>query len=217
MTDGHRRLHVIYRFRDKRGRLLYIGQSNDALRRASEHRRGKHWITSVVQMEWEWVPAGKVDEHERRAIESEHPRYNVQHNRGRLKVEAEVSAEVRVPTVNDIAAVIIIGAVVVLTAKWGFEAAANWNVKRRAASAGMTVDLPPVENPFADGGPDWLQALMAIAATPPANLQPIALTTPGGARIDADSGSPTLRNPAEPVEDPVLNVQHPDGRADDRP
>lgn len=197
MTDGSQRLHVLYRFRDKRGHLLYVGQSNDALRRAGEHRRGKDWIGSVVLMEWEWVPADKVDELERRAIESEHPRYNVQHNRGHLKVGVEVSAEVRAPTANDIAAMIVIGAVVVLTAKWGFEAVANWNVKRRAARAGMTVDLPPVENPFADGGPDWLQALVALAATPPTNLRPIVLPTPGAAPIDPDPGSPTLSDSAK--------------------
>jgi predicted GIY-YIG superfamily endonuclease len=198
VTDGSQPLHVIYRFRDKRGHLLYIGQSNDPLRRAGEHRRGKEWIESVGLMEWDWVPADQVDELERRAIESERPRYNVQHNRGHLKVEAEVSVELRPPTANDIAAMIVIGAVVVLTARWGIDAVANWNVKRRAARAGMTVDLPPVENPFADGGPDWLKALIALTATPPANLRPIVLPTPDGAPIDPDHGSPAPLEPAGP-------------------
>lgn len=59
-----------------------------------------------------------------------------------------------------------VGAMAVLAAKWGIEAAANWSVKRRATRADMAVDLPPVRNPFADSGPLWLQGLLVAAMAP---------------------------------------------------
>ncbi len=161
--------HVVYRYRGNKNELLYIGRSNDPLRRAGEHIRSKPWTTSTVRIDLEWVPADLVHEMERQAIESEHPRYNVQHNRG--VVRFEVAAEVRVPSAGDFAALLAAATVMVLGAKWGFDAAANWNVKRRAARAGIEVELPLVKNPFTGGGPDWLQALLAVAAMPPDELQ----------------------------------------------
>lgn len=67
--------HAIYRFRDQHDGLLYIGRSNEAVRQANEHRLRKDWITSAVRIDLEWGPAEMVHEMERRAIESEHPRY----------------------------------------------------------------------------------------------------------------------------------------------
>lgn len=34
--------------------------------------------------------------------------------------------------------------------KWAFDSLSNWNVKRRAERAGMSVDVPPAARPFTD-------------------------------------------------------------------
>jgi hypothetical protein len=65
----------------------------------------------------------------------------------------------------------------IILAKWGFDAAANWSVKRRARRAGIAIDLPPVPNPFKADPLSWPVALTyasAAAAAP----QPLASRTP---------------------------------------
>ena len=155
--------HALYRFRDQQDDLLYVGRSNDPIRRIDEHRVRKEWITSAVRIDLEWVPADMVRELERYAIESEHPRYNIQHNGGRVRVE--VSAEVTVPSSDGLVVMVACGAAALLATKWGLDAAANWSVKRRATRAGMTIDLPSVRNPFTDDRPSWLRALLVASMT----------------------------------------------------
>jgi hypothetical protein len=50
-----------------------------------------------------------------------------------------------------------------LAAKWGADALANWMVRRRAAQAGMEVDLPSVQNLFLADPPSFPLRLMYIA------------------------------------------------------
>lgn len=82
-----------------------------------------------------------VAEVERHAIESEHPRYNIQHNGGRVRVE--VSAEVAARSPGDFVALLALSYIARLAIKWGFEAAANWTVRRRAEKACMPVGTLP--------------------------------------------------------------------------
>jgi len=117
VTNDDERLHALYRIHDRRD-LLYVGRSNEPIRRANEHGRGKPWMYSACRIDVEWWREDEIAEAERRAIESEHPRYNVLHNQSRLEVEVEVSAEVRLPSVNELAGMIALGAVAVPTVKW---------------------------------------------------------------------------------------------------
>lgn len=161
---------------------MYIGRTNSPIRRTYEHTLDKTWITTATRIDLEWVPADEVCELERRAIESERPRYNVVHNRGTVKVK--IQAEVSLPDGNGLVAMVALGAMAVMSAKWGIEAFANWSVKRRADRAGVKLELPPVRNPFADGGPVWLQALLVEAMTPPGKFLPVVLPNRTGSGHD---------------------------------
>jgi hypothetical protein len=159
--------HAIYRYWDHDDDLLYIGRTNDPMRRADEHWRRKDWITSAVRIDLEWVPAHRVHELEQFAIQSEHPRYNIQHNTCRIKVE--LTAEVSVPSGDGLVALVATSALAIIMAKWAFDAVANWSVKRRATRAGVPIDLPPVRNPFKTDTPSWPVALLyasVVAAAP---------------------------------------------------
>lgn len=73
---------AMYRFFDREGSLLYIGITNKVGRRLHEHNDRKPWFTDVVRAEFDHYPdRGSVVIAERNAIRSEHPRYNIQHNR----------------------------------------------------------------------------------------------------------------------------------------
>jgi predicted GIY-YIG superfamily endonuclease len=183
---SHEPPHAIYRYRDGKDHLLYIGRTNDPMRRTNEHWRRKDWITSAARIDLEWVPAHRVHELERLAIQSEHPRYNIQHNSGRIKIE--VSAEVSVPSGDGLVALVAISALAIILGKWGFEGAANWSVKRRAERAGMTIDLPPVPNPFKADQESWpvklLYASMAAAAAPRLAMRTPAADEPSSAAVE---------------------------------
>jgi hypothetical protein len=72
--------HALYRFFDVGGDLLYIGITNDPGRRWSRHANDKPWWHEVDRIELERYPDRvAVLAAERKAIQDEHPRYNVAH------------------------------------------------------------------------------------------------------------------------------------------
>jgi len=75
LTDGK---HVLYRFFDAEGNLLYIGQTAGIGTRFASHGRKKHWWASVVRIDVEHFPDREsVMAAERAAIESEGPLHNI--------------------------------------------------------------------------------------------------------------------------------------------
>lgn len=170
MTSNDERLHALYRFKGqgKRPPLLYIGRSNDVMRRIGEHRTTKDWITEAARIDLEWYPAHEIAEAERDAIESERPRYNVVYNGGRLSIEASAEVTIRPLTPEDLA-LMLAGAVAFgMAAVWVADSVSNWNVRRRAEREGQEVELPPARNLFTQDPPHWsaclLTALLAFAA-----------------------------------------------------
>lgn len=59
----------LYRFYDANDRLLYVGISLDAMRRAKQHRSSKHWWSQVARMEVDHHATITVEE--LRALENE--------------------------------------------------------------------------------------------------------------------------------------------------
>lgn len=73
--------HQLYRHFDTYGRLLYIGISNSALTRLSQHRRDKDWYEDIAKMTITNYPSrNELLLAEKEAIVSEKPLYNKQHN-----------------------------------------------------------------------------------------------------------------------------------------
>lgn len=71
---------ALYRCFDADDELLYVGISKDPKTRFEQHR-DKPWWRDVTMRVVEWYDNRPAAEHaERKAIQSEGPRYNVQHN-----------------------------------------------------------------------------------------------------------------------------------------
>lgn len=71
--------NVLYRFYNRDGELLYIGITNNPLRRFSQHRKDKEWwadVANISQQSFESEDALKAAE--KKAIQRENPRYNKQ-------------------------------------------------------------------------------------------------------------------------------------------
>ena len=136
------------------------------MRRAEQHRASKTWITQAVRIDVEWYTAEEIAEVERRAIRREHPIYNIQHNGGRVRVEAEVT--IAPPSPESLAAMFALILAGGMGAVWVFDSVANCSVKRRAERAGQHVELPPARNLFTQDPPHWsanlLVGLMKVAA-----------------------------------------------------
>ena len=69
--------HVLYRFYSNCGDLLYIGITNDPLRRFSQHQSDKEWwsqVTNICQQSFQTREA--LQDAEKRAIQNERPLYN---------------------------------------------------------------------------------------------------------------------------------------------
>lgn len=82
-SDDTRRT-ALYRLRDDAGQLLYIGISEDPLRRWPEHAKGKAWWPKVVDLSLEWFGSRtEAFAMEAAAIRSEQPLHNVVHNEQR--------------------------------------------------------------------------------------------------------------------------------------
>lgn len=76
MTDE---VNVLYRFFSAGGELLYVGITNDPWRRFSQHRSQKDWwadVSTICQQSFTTLDELKCAE--KRAIQSENPRYNKQ-------------------------------------------------------------------------------------------------------------------------------------------
>lgn len=77
--------HALYRFFDGEDRLLYIGITVNPGGRFGQHSDDKPWWSEIARIAMEPHPdRGAVLEAERRAIVSERPRYNKQHNKTHL-------------------------------------------------------------------------------------------------------------------------------------
>lgn len=77
----------LYRFFDADERLLYVGISLNAAKRASEHKKDKQWWSDVARMEVQHLDVSsrsEAEELERKAIRAERPVHNVMHNVVRL-------------------------------------------------------------------------------------------------------------------------------------
>lgn len=73
---------ALYRFYDATGVLLYVGITADPGARWRKHAHEKPWWQEVVKVTLEQLPdRGSVVRAEEAAIKTEHPRYNVVHNR----------------------------------------------------------------------------------------------------------------------------------------
>lgn len=69
---------ALYRHLDSSGGLLYVGISFSVVRRTGEHRRDRSWWSEVASITLEWFDSREdAIEAERKAIESESPRYNI--------------------------------------------------------------------------------------------------------------------------------------------
>jgi hypothetical protein len=74
-------MHAVYRMYDEQGVLLYIGRTGNAGRRFGDHT-SKRWFPLVATIKMEWLPGeASAVLAERRAIQQEHPRYNVAETR----------------------------------------------------------------------------------------------------------------------------------------
>lgn len=83
MTDIDGSDHALYRFFNADGGLLYIGISVNPSTRFRRHKGEQPWWLEVTQITIERYPArSEVLAAEKRAIEAEHPLYNVVHNTG---------------------------------------------------------------------------------------------------------------------------------------
>jgi predicted GIY-YIG superfamily endonuclease len=164
-------LHALYTFRGEGRRQppLYIGRSNNVLRRMQEHQTTKLWITEASRIELQWYRPDEIADAEREAIRREHPRYNIVHNGGRLRFEASAEVTISPASPQDLAATLAGLVALGMGAVFVVDSVANWNVTRRAERAGQQVELPPARNLFTQDPPHWsanlLVALLAFAAT----------------------------------------------------
>lgn len=70
--------HALYRFYDRRERLLYVGISNDPWRRWREHVRTQPWYPSVQHQAVTWYESEDLARAaETAAIHDERPRFNI--------------------------------------------------------------------------------------------------------------------------------------------
>lgn len=74
----------IYRFKDHRGRLLYIGITKRPIyERFAEHNREKPWAHKIFSSSYETLPYTELKDvlnYEKHAIRKERPKYNVVNN-----------------------------------------------------------------------------------------------------------------------------------------
>jgi hypothetical protein len=76
-----RKGHILYRFYDNLGELLYVGITADFDNRAKEHQSQKTWWPEVARSRIEHVASRReLLALERLVIIRERPRYNVVHN-----------------------------------------------------------------------------------------------------------------------------------------
>lgn len=70
-------MHAVYRMFDAERHLLYVGRTGNAGQRFGDHSM-KRWFPLVATIELEWFATqAEAVLVERRAIRTEHPRYNI--------------------------------------------------------------------------------------------------------------------------------------------
>lgn len=75
----------LYRLYSRSGELLYVGVTDNCLRRWKEHSKIQPWWSEVHRLTQDWFPdRTSVEAAERRAIQVERPVHNKTHNRGEL-------------------------------------------------------------------------------------------------------------------------------------
>lgn len=89
----------LYRYYDAAGELLYVGISNNALRRLAQHEASKTWQDNVTRVEIEAHPTREAAlGAERRAIASENPIHNlVRYTRDALSDWEQSDGSMRIP------------------------------------------------------------------------------------------------------------------------
>jgi hypothetical protein len=153
---------ALYRTWAADGTLLYIGKSNAPLRRVEEHRRSKDWMPyQAIRIDLEWYPGlAAVLDAEARAIRSEHPLHNIQHNTGRIKIEAGFSAEVSGSSLAGVFGLAAGAVGLLMLGKWAADALSVWRVQRMASRQGAPFDALVVRNPFTEDPPTVLQNVL---------------------------------------------------------
>lgn len=72
----------VYRVRDAKGRLLYIGSTKNWTARQAQHRQTTWWWHTGLVVELEYFDSiEKARAAETEAIQTEHPRQNIRHNK----------------------------------------------------------------------------------------------------------------------------------------
>lgn len=95
--------HVLYRFFSATGQLLYVGITMNPPQRFKNHRDSKDWWGEVSGITVEnYTSRDELAQAERRAIQVEHPMYNIVHTKGTKprpvpEPEPEVDEPVDVP------------------------------------------------------------------------------------------------------------------------
>jgi len=80
IDHGEHRPHILYRFYNPAGDLLYIGITMDPPSRFRQHRDVKAWWAEITNVTFEHFPSrAAVVAAERAAIEAEQPLFNVAH------------------------------------------------------------------------------------------------------------------------------------------
>lgn len=75
--------HFLYRLYSRSGQLLYVGVTDNCLRRWREHSKVQPWWCEVHRFTQDWFPdRDAVEAAERHAIQVERPVHNKIHNRG---------------------------------------------------------------------------------------------------------------------------------------
>lgn len=75
---------ALYRHFDAAGRLLYVGISNDTLRRLCQHKDRSHWFHSISRVDVQWLDSRELAlAAEAMAIRTEKPEHNIKRPRVR--------------------------------------------------------------------------------------------------------------------------------------
>lgn len=100
MTDS---THVLYRFYNATGQLLYVGITMNPPQRFKSHGGGKEWWSQVAGITVEsYNSRADLEGAERRAIQVERPLYNIVHNHRTRKLRTVAPERRPEPAVNDV-------------------------------------------------------------------------------------------------------------------
>jgi predicted GIY-YIG superfamily endonuclease len=80
MPRDRAQTHILYRFFNTAGRLLYVGITNDAATRIQQHEADKAWFRDVTGCTMEHFPTrDALERAEIHAIQTERPKHNIAH------------------------------------------------------------------------------------------------------------------------------------------